>query len=356
MTITYPPTGFYDLPTFLEAVLPQPEYILSCVSRGEVAQLAAVTNAGKTTLLLNLCLSMANGYPFFDLLTDTQQRRILYADFETPPGKLQRDIKTMLNGMGDEGLENFVLITSDAEIDELPLDLSNERHFAWLEERASKHDADVIVIDTFSAAFNVFDENSNSEITRIMKKLRKLAIELNCCLLFSHHIGKANENQSSEKSYRARGASAFGGMSSTTINLERDLTRGKGYITLSVPKSKGSYVEDAVYRLNPAERWFERCDENPNEAESTLTTADVVQYIFEQSGEVKTADVYARFADVERRTIDRRLKDAVKIGALYRPRKGIYLVKEAANQDSTPRQPYIESNVESSIVQPNGSV
>jgi membrane protease YdiL (CAAX protease family) len=51
--------------------------------------------------------------------------------------------------------------------------------------------ADLVVVDTISAAFAVKDENSNSEVaSKIFKPLLRMARETKAAILAAHHVGK----------------------------------------------------------------------------------------------------------------------------------------------------------------------
>jgi RecA-family ATPase len=80
--------------------------------------------------------------------------------------------------------------------------------------------ADIIIVDTLTAAFEIENENDNAEGSRIMKKLTGLAQRLNCVVVFLHHIGKAKqeEGQTSQVVHSGRGGSSYSSFSHAISN------------------------------------------------------------------------------------------------------------------------------------------
>src|SRR5438093_4304478 len=82
-----------------------------------------------------------------------------------------------------------------------PLSLENESHIRTLKQKVKETNVDLVIIDTVSAAFNLRNENDNSEVkSRVMGPLVHLARSCNCAVIFVHHHGKPNENKG-EKAY-----------------------------------------------------------------------------------------------------------------------------------------------------------
>ena len=92
------------------------------------------------------------------------------------------------------------------------------------EADARRCNADIIIVDTLTAAFGIENENDNAEGSRITKKLTGLAQRLNCVILFLHHIGKAKQEdgRTVEAVHRGRGASSYSGFSHAIFNLIAD--------------------------------------------------------------------------------------------------------------------------------------
>lgn len=316
-------TGVYPtLNDFFSATLEEPEQSLFGVHRGEVAGLLAVTNYGKSTLLLNVALSVAAGQVCSPLAPPVSKPlRIVYVDCESPAARLRADVLTMLGSIADvhTAKSNF-FVWVDAAVNDVPLNLSRPEHLKHLIKLAKAFGADLVIIDTAASAFELQDENSNAEVTRrVMKPLKQLAREVNCAVIFSHHIGKSNETQTGEGAYRGRGASAFGALARTVFTLERDTKKGPEYVVLSCPKIKGPSFEPTLMKLNQETRWFELCDEKPEARPQPLTAQEIANFVAERS-EARTDNIKKHFAGRgAARTIDERIKEAARLSLIEKP-------------------------------------
>lgn len=305
------------------------EQIIHELERGEIGMLAAITNVGKSTLIRNLALTLACGGEFAPLAKQGKPRRVLLLDFETRAAKLQSDIATMLTGCTqserDLVAENFA-VCCDAMIEDEPLTLSNRRHLEYVQMNAAAFKADLIIVDTVAAGFEVHEENSNAEVTaRILKPLVRLAKEADASLLYAHHIGKAKseEGQSAEKAYRARGASSFAAFASIVLNLTQDAS-DPDRVTLSLAKVKGERFEDVNLKLDRNSRWFVVAGSPVN---LTRTSYQLVVELIRSRGGIRTREILAALSgEVAERTVKRCLSEGVKKGDLEMPKAGTYQV------------------------------
>ena len=316
-------SGVYmSLDAFFSTELEEPEQMLFGLHRGEVAGLLAVTNYGKTTELYNTTLSIAGGEALWPLAPIVPKaRRVFYIDSESPAARSRADLQTMIRGIsnGKAARENFALV-ADAAINGSPLNLSRSDHFRHVTELAMAHRADLVVVDTAASAFELQDENSNAEVTRrVMNPLKQLAREVNCAVIFTHHIGKSNETQMGEGAYRGRGASAFGALSRTVFTMERDAKKGHGYVVLNCAKVKGQPFEPVLLKLNPETRWFELCGEKPEAKPQPPTAQEVADFVAKQ-GEARTDEIKKHFEGRgSARTIADRIADAERLGLIEKP-------------------------------------
>jgi hypothetical protein len=333
-------TGVYlNLNAFFNAKFAEPEQILFGLHRGEVAGLLAVTNYGKSTKLLNDALSIAAGEKLWPLASIVPQpRRVLYLDFESPVSRAKADLQTMIRGIsnGQEARQNFMIVV-DASIRESPLSLSKPDHFKYVVALAKHHRAHLVVIDTAASAFELMDENSNAEVTRrVMNPLKQLAREVNCAVIFTHHIGKSNETQTGEGAYRGRGASAFGALSRTIFTLERDTKKGPEYIVLTCAKIKGQPFEPVLLKLNHETRWFETCDEKPEARPQPPTAQEIAEFV--KAHPSTTADLCEQYKErASKRTVEQRIRDAERLGLIFKPnQKAPWCFRNSKNDDSLP--------------------
>jgi hypothetical protein len=299
------------------------ETILHEVERGEIVMCPAITNRGKTTFWRNVALSLACGRAFPPIAREGKPRSILYLDFETRLWRLRADINRMLGQLtqAERALvsENLHLVC-DCRIDDRPLTLSNPRHLELLEADARRCGADVIVVDTLTAAFEIENENDNAEGSRIMKKLTGLAQRLNCVVVFLHHIGKAKqeEGQTSQIVHRGRGGSSYSGFSHAIFNLVADPV-SRERVTLECAKIKGERFQDTVLNLDLETRWFV----SAGAVVKTQSPYEQVLGVF-NGAPLKRAAIMDRLPDLARGTLDRCLREAVDAGDLIKEKGGAY--------------------------------
>lgn len=307
-----------------EMKFPPRETLLHETERGEVVMCAAITNRGKTTLWRNAALSLATGRPFEPLVKQGPPRVVYYLDFETRLPRVRADITNMLGSLQvhERALvaQNFHLV-ADCRIDGLPLTLSNPKHLVIIEADARRVGADVLVVDTITAAFDMENENDNAQGTRIMKRLLDLAQRLNVVVIFLHHIGKAKqeEGQTATNVHRARGGSALSGNSTAIFNVLPDPQR-REIITLECAKVKGEHFLDTVFQLNPETRWF-GFQAAPVSAPAVPTIADRLLGIF-NGQPLKRTKILETLSDLSEATVDRELKAATESGDLTKIKIG----------------------------------
>jgi RecA-family ATPase len=316
------------------------EKILFGLMRGNVGSLFAVTNLGKTTLSLNICLSIAAGRIFEPFVKGFHGgRRVMVIDGESTQYELKADFQRMMQDWSPEerGLvERNLHILCDEEIDDEPLNLSDPRHMKAITEAACGFQPDLIVVDTLSALFNLKSENDNAEIKMVvMQPLKKLAKDANAAVLLLHHVGKQNEDgRTSVGAYAGRGGSAIGALSRSVALLKID-AQDPERIVFSVPKAKGYRLEPLLMRLDHEARWFIPT----NEAVTPRPTSyELVVSTVKSCGEpVKRKEIDATLkGEISVATIGRNLEEAVSRGDLINPKYGFY----AAPENTQPPEDY----------------
>lgn len=307
--------------------------ILFGLRRGNVGMLVAETEIGKTTLALNLCLTLAANRTFPPIIEDESGgRKVMYVDGESTQAEFQEDVKRMTSqwSSGERALlDENLFVLCDEEVDEELLDLASDNHIAVVSEAARSFKPDLIIVDTLSALFMLDDENSNAEVKRrVMQPLKQIAREANAALLLLHHIGKpkTEEGHSTSHAYRGRGASNFGCLSRSVVTLSAPDKKDRERVILSVPKGKGYSLPDVTLRLNPDTRWFEV--ESKATVTEPTTLQDIVQAV---TKEMSRQDIVKAFdGKYSERTVEDKLKAAVERGSIRKVRHGRYAPKDSA--------------------------
>lgn len=318
---------------FSAQVFPETEPVIVGLEKGEVGLLIAATNIGKTTLALNLALSLAVGKDFKPLTKDgAKPRRVLVIDGETRRRRMQRDIRAMERewlAEEQELLKGNLYVMCDSELNGTALSLSNAQHMTAVRREAQEFAPDLIIVDTLAELFTVVSENDNAEMqNKVMRPLNQLAKDVDAAVLVLHHIGKMSEEaQSSTQAYRGRGASAIGGSARLVLTLTPD-TKNKRIVTLSCGKSKGDDFEDVMLRLNQELRRFVPVAGGVaaklDGYQQTLAAARTIKRPFNRRDLVESLS-----GGLSPSTVDKNLKAAFQRGDLLKLNKGVYDFPEA---------------------------
>jgi hypothetical protein len=306
-----------------EMEFPLQENILNGIERGEVVNCSAITDRGKSTLWRNIAISIACGREFPPVVRAGKSRRVLYTDFETRWRKLRPGITTMLGRLtqAERAMISDNLHTiADCRINNWPLSLSLNPHWNILESEIQRLRPDVVIIDTLTTAFDIQNENDNSEASRTMKKLSALAEKWDCVVVFLHHIGKLKQEEggTAQSVYRSRGGSAYSGCAHAIINLLPDKD-SKDRFTLECPKLKGEHFENTVFDINKETRWCVAA----GVAEKAPSTYEQVVGIF-NGRPLKMKEIKSMLPNLSGRTVEDTLKAALKVGDLLQPSRGVY--------------------------------
>lgn len=315
------------------------EKILFGLLRGNVGTLCAVTNLGKTTLSVNICLTLAAGGTFHPFVREHQGgRRVMIIDGESTQAELKADINRMIRDWSKEEralVEQNLFILCDEEIDDEPLNLANSDHIKAITECAIAFKPDLIVVDTLSALFNLKSENDNAEIKRVvMQPLKKLAKDANAAVLLLHHIGKQNEDgRANVGAYAGRGGSNIGALSRTVALLKTD-TSDLERVVFSVPKAKGFRLEPLLMKLDHESRWFIPTNQPvPPQLTGYQIVVSTVNG-FEQPVKRKEIDEALK-GKMSKATITRHLDEAEQRGDIRKPKYGYYGAPEGTQPTET---------------------
>lgn len=181
-------------PTILHELWPdiayqyEPELVEDLFPRIGLGTIYGPSTAGKTFVTLDWMASIATGRSLFG--RDTEAVGVLYLAFEGFYG-----IKKRIHGLKQEkGLQTVALELVDA-----PWTLSDPQDWqamrAHIEAAKARLDdtgypLGIIVVDTLTAAYAGIDANSQGEVTKAMRQLKRLSMDLQCLVLVIGHTGK----------------------------------------------------------------------------------------------------------------------------------------------------------------------
>ena len=241
-----------------QSFLPK-EILAFHIGKGDVAMLSGATNAGKSTLFRNVLMCMAAGKAFMPFYDGQRPVKTIYFDLETDAEDLHRDTSIM-----DQVFTKAEIALLGDNLIVVPKGLLNgdlfqfNTHEDWINFVIKENGCEFVIVDNVSAAFDLRDENSGSEVTKkVMKPLGKLAMQGHCGVAFCHHFGKAKMELTDDVGVHAgRGSSSFGNLSRTVFNMFGNVSKGE-LVTVECSKRKtdGGQSYREVFRLE-ADRWF----------------------------------------------------------------------------------------------------
>lgn len=203
---------------------------------GVVGMVVAEGGAGKTTFNLRMSVAVAGGRSLFGM--ETACGRVVYIGCEDHETSLRRRIhwivnnekrKMMEEGCSPEELERFeqnVLMNLTVQ-SAVGYELHLIKTFAGQASQGPVVDAlieklprplTLLTLDPISR-LNGAEENSNSVGTALVNAAERIAREVVCTVLLSHHTGKASAKDRDTSLYAARGASGFVDAARSSIRL-----------------------------------------------------------------------------------------------------------------------------------------
>lgn len=232
-------------PDKVMGVTPSPVIIDNLARAGELMQIAAGAKEKKTWSLLHLLDCALRGNKWLNKFEVTKSF-VVYIDTELIPNVMadshQYEITNRLNKYfrinSNTVKEGYVILPLRAMIaDGQKFDLAALVTFLELKLTEYKNQADklglplLVIIDPlqpllqFVGSANKFDniENNNGAMADFGGRLQRLANRTRAAVVIAHHTAKqGNGKNNGSASEAGRGASAFGGATSTNISFTRD--------------------------------------------------------------------------------------------------------------------------------------
>lgn len=188
--------------------------IKGILTRGEVSMLVGPSGSGKSFLATDMAMCIARGRDFFPVkmgarIVRPRVRRggVLYIAGEGARG-LKKRLRAYLKHHGcDPADVPFVLLT-------LPVDLhSSDDHINALIAEAQHYGRrfadqhgialELVVVDTLSASTPGANENASDDMSRVLGRMHRLAIEANCAVQLVHHMNASGLRERGHSSLRA---------------------------------------------------------------------------------------------------------------------------------------------------------
>jgi len=248
---------------------PQLDFIWSGFVAGTVGALIAPGATGKSFWALQAAMSVACYAPGGDTVGISPRHNgpVVYMAAEDPEAALIQRVHAIGKHLNPEARQ---AIAENLTIEPILGKRLNIMSGAGVELLMSKAEgARLLVIDTLNRVHQL-DENSNSDMARLVCSLEHVAAKSGAAVLYLHHVSKGSaQNNQVDRQQAARGASVL-----------TDNARWCGYITKMGQKqaeqlSDRSYDRRAIgqerrglfvrfgiskqnYEMTPAEQWYRR--------------------------------------------------------------------------------------------------
>lgn len=199
-----------------------------------VVMLSAEPYSAKTLTMLSMAISLASGKALFGRHNPRGLRRTLFVGQDAPTWDYANQAIKLSRGYG---LSPESLV--DADVDFIlneGVSITDTAFLDWLDQWHTTRGFDVIMLDTLLEMHNA-DENSNREMSQVMRILKAIRNKFNATVIFSHHTTKPQGPDSgTSANYRARGASVVAG----TVDFHFQLRRTNKQVNLLMPKGRGA--------------------------------------------------------------------------------------------------------------------
>lgn len=252
---------------------PELQFVLPGLLKGTVGALVAPGASGKSFLALEIAASIA-ATPFNKELYDgfginpKSRGGVLYLALEDPSVVLQRRLHSMGQHIPPEHRAAMAFNLCIEPLLGNGLDLMRDDHLNWITQQALGKQ--LVVIDTLSRAHQM-DENSNGDMSLLLRRLEAVGAQSGAAVLFIHHISKsASRDAQGADQFAARGASVLienaryaaylSKMTEKEAEKWSERMDGQALHSDRVSSFVRWGVSKQNYDVNPHEKWFKRSD------------------------------------------------------------------------------------------------
>lgn len=221
-----------DFAQFVTKRFRAPAWLVEGIWGGEAhGLLAGEEKSFKSTIALDLAVSVASGTMFMDRFPVPTKGPVLYVQEENPGHHMQNLMRRIghSRGIGQHVSYANGNITLHNNSMDLPLYLVSETGFKLSDDEDIKKLARTIktlrpalvVLDPFYMMVEGVNENSQADVAPIMQRLLWLKQKFNTGILLVHHYKKQNLEFPTHGSQRVSGTGVFGRWFESALFLER---------------------------------------------------------------------------------------------------------------------------------------
>lgn len=255
-----------------------PEIISGILRRGRIMLVGGQSKVGKTNLVMQLALAIANGWEWAG--KQCVKGKILYLNYEIPEATFNERLELMCRRKGYEVEE----VTKNFDVIHLRNYFSDnaDRHVNSIVMKFKRKHYDALFIDPLYKLSSGEDENSASEMSKLCFRFGKIASSMNCAVIVVHHFAKGDSSKK-ESMDRFSGSGMLARYADALITLN---TNGV------VDGDKlGCYLEGTLREYSPLQKiylWY-----------------DFPIHVIDDSGTLK----YAKSGSSQKKSADDNLKD-----------------------------------------------
>ena len=178
-----------------------PPLIEGILREGHKMLIAGPSKAGKSFALIQLCISIAEGKPWFGF--DCTQGKVLYVNLELDRASCLHRFKDVYEALEQQPSNIGNISIWNLRGKSLPMDQLAPK----LIRRAQKRNYKAIIIDPIYKVITG-DENSADQMANFCNQFDKVCTELKCAVIYCHHHSKGS--QTGKRSMdRASGSGVF---------------------------------------------------------------------------------------------------------------------------------------------------
>ncbi len=245
--------GFSTLEEAMADPLPLPEEIIQGVlRRGHKMLISGSSKAGKSFLLMELCIALAEGKAWLGF--SCKKSRVLYVNLEIDPASCINRFAKIYKALGYEEQHMKDIIVWNLRGHAVPLDQLVPK----LIRRVRDQHLDAIIIDPIYKVITG-DENSASDMAAFCNEFDRICNETGCSTIYCHHHSKGAQGMKRAMD-RASGSGVFArdpDAQLDMIELELDGNSKEEARELGVTAWRLESSLREFQNITPVEFWFD---------------------------------------------------------------------------------------------------
>jgi RecA-family ATPase len=177
------------------------KFVFGGLSLKNLGVLAGAGSVGKSFFILDFALKyVLNIEHFLTKVEKKDRKKVLLISNEDDEFEFSKRVILCLNRYFEKG--NFDINNpKKEETDNILISIFNKLDIEIIEDanniyeyllNIKQNEYDLIIFDTFTSIFSIEDENSNSEVSKFIIKIKKILIEKNSAGLIIHHLNQAS--------------------------------------------------------------------------------------------------------------------------------------------------------------------